>query len=609
MPSLLHPSQAALLVALAFWWSPAPGTAQESTAAPQSAPVSEISYTVTFDESLARTRTIRVAMSLATAGGAPILLSLPAWTPGAYEISNFARWVTSFDAVGDGRPLVWDKLDSDTWRIRPAGARSITVTIEFYADTLDNAIAWARPDFAFFNGTNVFLFPEGRPLDYRATVRVQTAPNWRVATGMTAAGAARTYTAANYHDLVDMPFFIGRFDFDSTRIAERWVRLATYPVGSLGGAHRTEVWDQLRRILPPQIAVFQETPFETYTVMQIADSSYGGASGLEHQNSHVNVISPFAIGNRLMPALMPSLYAHEIFHAWNVKRLRPADLWPYRYDQSQPSVWLWVSEGITDYYADLTLVRGGIADSAAFFRATSEKMTNVASLRPVALEDASLSTWVQPVDGTGYIYYDKGSLVGLLLDVLIRDASDNRGSLDDVMRRLYQETYKQGRGFTGDQWWSAVSAAAGGRSFADFDARYIDGRLPLPYDSVLPLAGMRLVPDSTRPRFGIASVGEDAGIRVTSVEAGSTAGLAGVRADDVIVAIGEIPVDDPEFGQKLRARYAREGMPVTIQVRRGTQTLTLRGQIQLDRRIEADPRASPKAVRIRNGLLRGTVDR
>ena len=119
-------------------------------------------------------------------------------------------------------------------------------------------------------------------------------------------------------------------------------------------------------------------------------------------------------------------------------------------------------------------------DEKGFYALTAEKMNEVMNTTPVSLEDASLNTWVHPVDGTAYIYYPKGSLAGLMLDVMIRDASDNKRSLDDVMRGLYESTYKHGRGFTPAEWWSAVTSAAGGKSFASFNARYIDGREPFP---------------------------------------------------------------------------------------------------------------------------------
>src|SRR5688572_20868025 len=393
-----------------------PAATHAQTSAVQSAPISGVRYEVTFDPTTAPSRTLRVAMTFDVTGQGPVLLSLPAWTPGAYEISNFARWVSEFGATSGDKTLSWDKLDPDTWRIRTDGAKNVTVAFDYLADSLDNAIAWARGNFVFFNGTNIFLYPEGRPADFTATVAVKTDPSWLVTTGMKPAGAPRTYTAANYHDLVDMPFFVGQYDVDSMQIANKTVRMASWPKGSFQGANRTLFWDHQKKMIPAMGAVFNDMPFDTYTTLIIFDSTSGGGSALEHQNSHVGIYTPLIVGS----VLFPSITAHEIIHAWNVKRLRPADMVPYRYSQPQPTTWLWVSEGLTDYYADVMLARAGIIDTAGFTLLTNAKMEETAATPPVALEDASLSTWIHPADGTGYIYYQKGSLAGLLLDIMIR---------------------------------------------------------------------------------------------------------------------------------------------------------------------------------------------
>lgn len=595
------------LLALLVAASPAAG--QTAAKDSVSAPIRDVKYDVTFMKANAERRDIGVSMSFTTTGTAPVLLSLPAWTPGAYEIANFARWVTGFEATAGGKPLSWDKVDYDTWRIRPDGAKSITVSFRFRADTLDNAGSWARSDFLLFNGTNVFLYAEGNPLEFPATVTVRTEPDWHVTTGMAPTGSRRTYSATNFHDLVDMPFFVGRFDIDSSRIADRWVRFATYPSGAISGRARDLAWEQLRKVIPPEIAVFGEAPWDTYSVMQIVDSAYGGASGLEHQNSHVDVLAPAYVGSDFQP----SLYAHEIFHSWNVKRLRPLDMWPYEYARPQPTPWLWVSEGITDYYADLAEVRGGVIDAAGFYALTSGKINEVANTPPVALEDASVNTWIHPTDGTGYIYYPKGSLAGLLLDIIIRDASDNKRSLDDVMRGLYQKTYKKGHGFTAADWWTAVSEAANGRSFTSFNARYIDGRAPFPWDSILPLAGLRAKQERL-PRLGVLTQLDPNGILVANVIEGSSAEQAGVRVGDYLISVGDVPVEDQQFGARIRSRYgaSAEGAPLAIKVKRGSETITLNGKLQFapgDVVVEADPGASAKAVRIRDGILRGTTSR
>jgi predicted metalloprotease with PDZ domain len=574
-----------------------------------SAPITDIRYEVTFTRANAERRVVSSVMTFTVGGDAAVVLSLPSWTPGAYEISNFARNVSSFSAEEGGNSLAWDKLDPDTWRVRPRGAGEVSVRFDYQADSLDNAASWSRPDFLLFNGTNLFLYPEGRGFNFPASVSINTEAGWKIATGMTSTGARR-FAASNYHDLVDMPFFVGQFDLDSAQISGSWVRFATYPAGSVAGGARIAVWEALKRVIPAEVKVFGEVPWNTYSVLQIADPAYGGGSGLEHQNSHVDVIGPGMVGS----PVMPSLYAHEIFHAWNVKRLRPGDLWPYKYDQEQPTSLLWISEGITDYYADLAEVRGGVINAAGFYAATGEKISEVADLPPTALEDASLSTWIHPRDGTEYVYYPKGSLAGLLLDIIIRDASDNRRSLDDVMRELYNAAYKNNRGFTSDEWWSAVGRAANGKSFTDFYARYIDGREPYPWDAVLPLAGMRLARDTlNEPRVGIGTVQDSSGVHVTEVVPGSAAEAAGVQPGDLLLAVGGISATDPTWSLKFRTKYARspEGSPLPILVRRSGREQTLEARLHFVSRVEArlieDARASAKARRVREGILRGTT--
>ena len=312
-----------LLAALIAAAPSAPGAKAQGVAI--SAPLTDIRYEVTFTKANGESRQVTSAMTFTVGGTDPVVLSLPKWTPGAYEIDNFARDVSNFTAEQGGNSLSWDKVDPETWRVRPRGVGEITVRFDYLADSLDNANSWSRPDFLLFNGTNLFLYPEGRGFDFPSSVTVHTEAGWKVATGMTSAGPRR-YVASNYHDLVDMPFFVGQFDLDSTQISGTWVRFATYPAGSVTGGARVAVWEALKLVIPAEVRVFGEVPWTTYSVLQIADLSYGGGSGLEHQNSHVDVLGPGMLGS---PVLL-SLYAHEIFHAWNVKRLRPSELWPYR---------------------------------------------------------------------------------------------------------------------------------------------------------------------------------------------------------------------------------------------------------------------------------------
>lgn len=574
-------------------------------AAAQSPAVSNIRYELRFDAATAARQVAGLTMSFDAGGAGAVLLSLPTWTPGAYEVANFARHVREFSAVQAGRPVRWDKADFDTWRLQVPAPGPVTVRFEVFANDLDNARAWSRPDLLMVNGTNLFLWPEGLSHGTPATVTVQTSPGWTVATGMrTTTGGA--FREANYHDLVDMPMFIGRLDVDSTRIEGVWYRTASWPAGAFPGQPREQFHRELQGTVPAMNRVFGEVPWDTYTTLLIFNPEFGGGSALEHQNSHVGIYHPQFIGS----PILASITAHEIFHAWNVKRLRPADLWPYRYDQPQPTVWLWVSEGVTDYYADLALVRGKVVDSAGFLALIQEKIDAVYDAPVVALEDASLESWISPTDGSSGIYYPKGALAGMLLDILIRDASDNRQSLDDVMRTLYQRTWKQGRGFTDADWWGAVSEAAGGRSFAEFARRYIDGREEFPWAEVLPLAGLRLAVDSIRePRIGITTTEDSTGVRVEAVLEGSMGADAGVKPGDRLLQVGEIVVEGGQFGPLYRRRYAteREGLPITIVVERAGERVTLQGTLRMavrvERRLEFAGQPTERAVRIRRRMV------
>ncbi|HWA16825.1 MAG TPA: PDZ domain-containing protein, partial [Gemmatimonadales bacterium] len=454
------------------------------------------------------------------------------------------------------------------------------------------------------------MYPEGRSLSFPATVQVHTEPDWKVATAMARGAAPGTYGEKNFHDLVDMPFFVGAFDYDSMNVDGINVKLATYPAGALEGEARAAFWEGYAKLFAPQGAVFGEIPFTSYLTLQVFDKEFGGGSALEHQRSHLGIYTPEAIGQ---PWYL-SVTAHEMFHAWNVKRLRPAEMVPYRYDVAQPTPWLWVSEGITDYYADLTVVRAGLVDSSAFLGLTHDKILQVDETAPVALEDASINTWIHPTDGTGYLYYPKGSLAGFMLDVMIRHASGNRRSLDDVMRAAYRTTYKAGRGFNSTDWWTAVRPAAG-RSFPDFYERFIDGRDPFPWDSVLPLAGIiRRADSSYVPRLGVETRADSNGVVVLNLMPDGPGARAGLQPGDQLLALGDVTMADGASWELFRSRYAdKDGADLPIKVKRDGQTLTLKGKVALTTVIEHslgfDPNPSALAATIRHGILAGTTSR
>jgi predicted metalloprotease with PDZ domain len=227
------------------------------------------------------------------------------------------------------------------------------------------------------------------------------------------------------------------------------------------------------------------------------------------------------------------------------------------------------------------------------------------------VSDASLGAWINPTDGSSGLYYPKGGLIGFLLDIMIRDASDNRSSLDKVMRTLYDQTYKRGTGFTGDDWWREISRAANGKSFNEFARRYVDGRERLPVDSVLALAALAVKSDTIRePRLGVGTATDSTGVTITEVISSGAAAAAGVNSGDRLVSIGDVAITNDDSLEAFRARYSGTTLTtLPLVLRRGTQAITLQLPVRLSIRVRTIvspiPNASEKAVRIRNGILKG----
>lgn len=572
--------------------------------------ITDVRYDVTWNLETAARREIHVEMTFRVDDDETVTLSLPSWTPGSYQLDDYARNVRNMWASQADHAVRWDKADFDSWRVYPTGGGEVTVGFDYYADQLDTGSAWSSPDFVFFNGTNLFLFPEDGGLAFESRVVFHTEDDWEVATGLTSGDEDLVFVANDFHELVDMPTFVGIFDVDSMRVGGTWHRLATYPTGALAGERRAAMWDEIQKMMPPMEAVMDDVPWETYTTLQVFAPDFGGGSALEHSNSHLGIYTSQLIGSPILPLVT----AHEIFHAWNVKRLRPADMWPYDYGRQMPTELLWISEGITDYYADLAMVRGGITPASFFYETTQGKIGEVGGTVPVALEDASLSAWIGTRDGTSSIYYPKGSLAGFMLDVLIRDATDNQQSLDDVMKSVYGEAYLHGRGFTEEQWWNAVTSASGGRDFAAFHDDYVDGREPYPWEEILPLAGLELVSEtSSVARIGISTSTDDEGVHIVSVVSGGSGALAGAQAGDDLVSLGGIEAVDASFGAHFRARFGDQapGTPYEMVVRRDGVEITLQTELQFSdvttTELSEVENAPAKARRIRAGILTGTT--
>ena len=552
------------------------------------------------------------------ATGEATLISLPSWTPGYYEVKNYARYVRNFRAYADdGSSLDWERADKDTWRIHCRGASTVRVSFDFLADdqSLDGSVL--RSDFGFFNGTNLFVFPE-TGYDFPARVRFELPEGWRVATELRETGEPGVYSAADFHELVDNPTFVGHFAIDSAQADGRWIRLAVYPADVMSDGEFDTTLDALQRIADYSHDLFGEPPYDRYTTLVYAYSGQPqGGGGLEHANSHLDIVMASGFGNPEGTGVSFGLLSHEYYHAWNVKRIRPAEMWPYDYESEQYTPLLWISEGFTSYYGPLILTRTGLRDEEGFWSSMQGNIGGVES-EPyqASVEDISLATWINPIPISGGYYYSKGSLIGLLLDIKIRSATENRHGLDDVMYRLYHEHFERDRGFTTEDFLRYVGEYIGQDEMWSFYRAHIDGREPLPYEEVLELAGMSFSVDTiVEPLLGIyPDYSQQGRVMIGNIVPGSSAAAAGLQAGDQLLRVGVVEVDGEGWADRYRAAYADSvGTPFAVEVLRDGERVTgqaeIRTRTRLEYRVEPVPNASERQMEVRRGIVEGVTRR
>ena len=563
-------------------------------------------------------RLFHVSAEFPARGKDTLFLSLPAWSPGSYEIQNYARYVRHFGAKNaQGQPLFWDRLDKDTWRV--VTGRSVVVTAEFdyLADTIDVSLARIAGDFGQFLGTNVFLYEE-RHLERPAEVRFTMPAGWQVTTALKGGGTG-PYTAPNYHELADAQTFVGKYSLDSLQVDGKSVRIAVWPAD----AYTTEVQRNMRaaleKIAKSENGLFGGPPYDRYTVFfNVIREPINFGGGLEHSASQFDIMPQGAFADALgnFGDFMVPLISHEYFHLFNVKRIRPAEMWPYDYHTEQYTPLLWWSEGVTDYYADLTNIRSGLWTTQQFLENAAQDMQQVESApEPWSEEDGSVATWIHEVFvNSSQLYYPKGALTGMLLDVAIRDATDNRKNLDDVTRALYTRFYQRRKGFrTADL--LGLLREAGMPDVDGFYRRYINGRDPLPYDSVFSKAGIAVARQTqSSPFLGVnAQPGDSSKLVVQGVVPGSAAEAAGLEPGDVLLKVGEIETrPDEDWRVKFRDQYrGQAGAPLEIGVTRAGRALslstTVRERTLVSFTLTPAPSPSAKQAKIWSGLATGST--
>jgi predicted metalloprotease with PDZ domain len=552
------------------------------------APV-DISFTVAMSRPHTHLFDVEIAIKRAASGPQEEMLVMPVWTPGSYLVREFERNVQDFAVTDAARqPLKWEKTNKNTWRVVTNGAREWRATYRVYANELSVRTSELNSEHAFWNNANLLMYLEGF-LKSPATLRVLAPDVWKVATGLPAVpGQRNTFRAENFDILYDSPFEASDFKtivFNVKGVPHRIV------IDGAGNYDPERMRRDVQKIVETQVELMGgEVPYRDYTFILHLRSIAGG--GLEHLNSCALGYPRFGFtirsGDRATSAAPNTtdrpepdyrgflgLVSHEFFHLWNVKRIRPDALGPFDYTQENYTKVLWVAEGITDYYADLVLRRAGLISESEYLTAIArsiQNMQNTPGRLEQSVEESSFDAWVKYYRqdensvNSQVSYYDKGALLGLLLDLEIRKRSGGAKSLDDVMRYLYAEFYKKNRNYGPADFQKACELMAGG-SFEEFFSKYVRGKEELDYNAALEAAGLRLETSAAadaKVYFGADVVQEDDRLMVRRVYAGSPAYEHGLNAGDEIVAFDNMRATRDFFNARMAEKKPGDLVNLTI---------------------------------------------
>ena len=542
-------------------------------------------------------------------------VALPAWNA-LYQVRDFAYRMRELrlSAVDSGGKSVSGArlipVDKDTWTIEGGDGAAYVIHYEIEWNDSGPFNSQLNSEHAFVNFAEILMYlPDRRGED--AEVTFENVPaGWRLAAELPRGKLENSFVAESYDKLVDAPVeagTFGEFGFDETgahfRVvvdAKDWER------------EKPQFASELQRLVKYETGLMGGAPFREYTFFfHLGPYAEVGGGGMEHSNCT-------AISASSEPGAI-SVAAHEFFHAWNVKRIRPQALEPVDYSKEQYTRALWFAEGVTSTYASFALVRSGVWNSRQFYGDFADQLQRLDS-SPARLwqsvEESSLDAWLEKYDSyyspeRSISYYNKGQILGVLLDIAIRDETENKKSLDDVVRALNENFAKRGRFYNESADIRAAAEAVSGKSFEEFFRRYVSGMEEISYDDFLAKAGLRLSrTNKTSADLGfVIARGPGADFLISAVTRGSSADSAGLRRGDAIVQING---ESPSPAQFRRMRAHSPGDTLALRVRRESQeqdvSLKLGARDESQYSISEIANATEKQRLIRDGLLRGTTN-
>jgi len=456
-------------------------------------PLDPILYTVRV---IPESQTAEVRATIPTGKRASIDLMMPVWSPGFYRVEDYASRVRDLTArTPDGKSLVVEQPRKNRWLVRTAGAATVVVTYQVACAQRSVTTNWVSPQLVVLNGAPTFVTlveQVRRPHEVRLELPA-TLPRAMTALDAVADGTANHYRADDYDTLVDSPIVAGDLDVQQFDVAG--ARHYLVNAGDRGQFNGTQAAGDLQKIVSQARALFGSLPYKRYVFLNVFRQ---GGGGLEHKNSTLLTASAARATTPAGYRSSLSFVAHEYFHAFNVKRLRPVELGPFDYENEPHTKSLWISEGFTSYYAALLVARAGLDSTSDFLGAMSSPIRQLqqAPGRLVqTLEQSSWDVWSNSMSGintdpkTSVSYYVKGEVVGFLLDAHIRRATGGSKSLDDVMRLAYKR-YAGERGFTPEQFRKTAEDVAR-VSLAEWFRRAVSSTEELDYDEALEWYGLR----------------------------------------------------------------------------------------------------------------------
>lgn len=535
------------------------------------ATVANISYQVAMPQPTSHL--FEVTLTVKNWNSPTLDLKMPVWTPGSYLLREYARNVQEFFARynGDGKILSNQKLSKNHWQIKTEGISEIAVQYRVFANELSVRTNHLDGTHGYFNGAAIFCFIPGLEKEPIAVTIIVPYSDWKVSTALPEIeGKFNTYLAKNFDTLVDSPFEIGQHHIYDFTVLGKPHQLAIW---GKGNAEPQRIIRDTQEIIKAEADIYGGLPYDHYLfILHLSDNGFGG---LEHKNSCSLNYSRFGFRAKEKYQRFMQLVAHEYFHLWNVKRLRPKALENFDYERENYTTSLWFSEGTTSYYDLLIPLRSRIYERQVFLENLSKEITRFLAIpgrKIQSLSDSSFDAWIKLYrrdansDNCQISYYLKGELVSLLLDLLIRQRHQNQRSLDDVMRQMWEQFGKREIGFTSQQLQQVIESIAG-TNLTDFFQRYIEGTDELPFDEFLEPFGLQLksvMEEEPFPYLGVKVQSENGKETIKLVTAESPAWLAGIDAGDELLAIDGMRVTADGLNERLKDYQAGDIIKVTV---------------------------------------------